>query len=340
MNEEKLKRKAPLVFHKNWEGTMDKIGDIAHNGDVTNENANKGSGANAVKYIFAAEEAFREIIFEKEFKPEWTQAHKEGYIYIHDAGDRLINQINCCLFDLGKVMRGGFWLNGVHYTEPKTASAAFSVGSDVVVAATQNQYGGFTVPEIDKIMGYYAEKAYNKFKAELYQYISDPEVLEEAAMARTREDIRQGYQGFETKLNSINNSLGQVPFVTITLGLGTGFWEREVAKCILETRLEGIGKEKTTAVFPKIVFLHRNEINGVVGSPNYDLKELGVKCSIKRMYPDWLSLDSGHLGEVYERSGEAVSPMGCRAYLSPFNHPETGKEIYLGRFNIGRMCAA
>ena len=237
------------MFHKNWEGTMEKIGDIAHNGDVTNENANKGSGANAVKYIFAAEEAFREIIFEKEFKPEWTQAHKEGYIYIHDAGDRLINQINCCLFDLGKVMRGGFWLNGVHYTEPKTASAAFSVGSDVVVAATQNQYGGFTVPEIDKIMGYYAEKAYNKFKAELYQYISDPEVLEEAAMARTREDIRQGYQGFETKLNSINNSLGQVPFVTITLGLGTGFWEREVAKCILETRLEGIGKEKTTAVF-------------------------------------------------------------------------------------------
>jgi len=330
-------RKAPLVHHSNWEKTIEKLMVISANGDETNENANKGSGCNSVKYIFAAEEAFKDIMLEKVLKPEWKEAHLEGYIYIHDLGSRKINQINCCLFDMANVLNGGFWLNGVHYTEPKTVQSAFSVGSDLIIAATQNQYGGFTVPEIDKIMGVYAERSYNKFKNDLYTYIKDPDLLEEAALARTREDIRQGYQCLETKLNSINNSLGQVPFVTISLGLGTGKWEREITKCVLETRLAGIGREKTTAIFPKISFLHRSEVNGVPGSPNYDLKQLGIKTSIKRMYPDWLSLDAGHLGEVYERSGEAVSGMGCRAYLSPFYHPETGKEIYNGRFNIGAV---
>lgn len=329
--------KPPLVSYRNWEDTIDKLISISEYGDETNENANKGSGCNSVKYIFAAEEAFKDIMLEKVLRPEWRDAHLRGDIYIHDIGSRKINQINCCLFRLGNVMEGGFWLNGVHYTEPKTVGAAFAVGSDIIIAATQNQYGGFTVPEIDKIMGKYAEKSYNKFKNSLYKYIKDPELLEEAAMERTREDIRQGYQCLETKLNSINNSLGQVPFVTVTLGLGTSVWEQEISKCILETRLAGIGKEKTTAIFPKISFLHRSEVNGVPGAPNYFLKELAVKTSIKRMYPDWLSLDEGHLGEVYERSGKAVSGMGCRAYLSPFYLPKTGEEIYEGRFNIGAV---
>ena len=320
-----------------WSPTIAKIDQITQTGDESNENANKGSGCNSVKYIFAAEEVFKDIMLKETLKPAWKEAHEAGWIYIHDLGSRKINQINCCLFDLKNVMVGGFWLNGVHYTEPKTVGSAFSVGSDIIIAATQNQYGGFTVPEIDKIMGYFAEKSYNKFKKQLTEYIKDPDLLEEATLARTREDIRQGYQCLETKLNSINNSLGQVPFVTITLGLGTSYWEREVSKCILETRLEGIGAEKTTAVFPKISFLHRAEINGNPDSPNYDLKQLGIRTSIKRMYPDWLSLDDGHLKEVFDRCGEAVSGMGCRAYLSPFIHPETGKEIYLGRFNIGAV---
>lgn len=102
----------------------------------------------------------------------------------------------------------------------------------------------------------------------------------------------------------------QIPFVTITLGLGTTKWERMVSKCILKTRIEGLGKGKITAVFPKISFLHRNEINGSIGSPNYDIKKLAIKCSAKRMYPDWLSLDSGYLKEVYDRSGKAISGMG------------------------------
>lgn len=198
----------------------------------------------------------------------------------------------------------------------------------------------FTVPEIDKIMGPYLEKTYNKYKKEFSMSIKDEELLENVALEMAKDQLRQAYQGFETKLNTITSALGQIPFVTITLGLGTTKWERMVSKCILKTRIEGLGKGKITAVFPKISFLHRNEINGSIGSPNYDIKKLAIKCSAKRMYPDWLSLDSGYLKEVYDRSGKAISGMGCRAYLSPYYDPETGEEIYEGRFNIGRMCAA
>lgn len=95
-----------------------------------------------------------------------------------------------------------------------------------------------------------------------------------------------------------------------------------------------MGENKTTAVFPKLVFLHREEINGSPESPNYDIKELALECSRTRLYPDWLSLDGGNFKEIYDRSGRAVSPMGCRAFLSPY-YDENGEEIYTGRSNIG-----
>lgn len=201
---------------------------------------------------------------------------------------------------------------------------------------------GFTIPEIDTVLAKYAEKSYQsnlKFILDKFGDITNEDImetLEQTAYDMTVRELEQGFQGFETKLNTISNSLGQIPFVTITFGLDTTQWGREISKAILNVRIKGIGENKSTAVFPKLSFLHRKEINGDPDSPNYDIKQLGIECSRKRLYPDWLSLDDGNLAEVYERSGQVVSGMGCRAYLSPF-WDEQGNEIYTGRSNIGAV---
>ncbi len=130
----------------------------------------------------------------------------------------------------------------------------------------------------------------------------------------------------------------QIPFVTISFGLNTSHWGRTVTSTILKTRKEGMGSNRITAVFPKLVFTHRDEVNGVKGSPNYDLYLESIECSKKRLYPDYLSLnnsENNNLATIYERSGKVVTGMGCRSYLSPFYHPETEEEVYTGRSNLG-----
>ena len=180
---------------------------------------------------------------------------------------------------------------------------------------------GFTVSYIDEGFEPYAEKTYNKAYKHFYEELIEDGIDEEIAKKsaeklankQTIREIQQGYQGFETKLNTVSNSLGQTPFVTITLGLMKGKWARIITKTVLETRMNGIGQKKTTAVFPKIVFLYRSEINGK-GSPNYDLYQLAIKCSSIRLYPDYLSGDAGYQKEIYEECGRMVSPMGkCTA---------------------------
>ena len=203
---------------------------------------------------------------------------------------------------------------------------------------------GFTIPEIDTVLAKYAELSYSsnllfckKYTQDFLQDTSEAmdEAVKEMALKMTVREIEQGVQGFETKLNTVSNSLGQIPFVTATFGLDTTEWGREISKAFLKVRKKGMGKKKTTAVFPKLVFLHRKEINGDKGSLNYDIKQAAIECSRTRLYPDYLSLDSGHLGEVFDRTGKAVSNMGCRAFLSPYLHE--GEEIYIGRSNIGAV---
>lgn len=304
------------------------------------ENANKDSALNATKQTLIAEGLMRELMLKFELAPQWAKAHEEGWIHIHDLAQRYSSQVNCCLFDIGNVLSGGFELNGSKYTEPKTIQAAWAVAGDVTLSASSNQLGGFTLPEIDTVLAPYAKKSYIRYVD--YYFLEngiDLESSKKMAMEQTLREIYQGYQGFETKLNTISNSLAQVPFVTITFGLDISFWARKISEIILETRKEGMGNDKQTAIFPKLVFIHRKDINGQADTPNYDLYQKAIDCSKTRLYPDYLSLDgeNNNLREVYERSGKVVSGMGCRAYLSPFYHPDTGEEIYTGRSNIGAV---
>lgn len=313
---------------------------VLHDGDK--ENANKDSDLNSTKQALIANNNMRGYMETFEMDKDWIEAHKQGWIHIHDLAERYLRQQNCCLFNMAGLLDGGFQLNGTVYAEPKHFDSAINVVGDVTLFASAQQYGGFTIPEIDTVLAKYAEKSYQsnlKFILDKFGDITNEDImetLEQAAYDMTVRELEQGFQGFETKLNTISNSLGQIPFVTITFGLDTTQWGREISKAILNVRIKGIGENKSTAVFPKLSFLHRKEINGSPESPNYDIKQLGIQCSRLRLYPDWLSLDSGNLAEVYERSNQVVSGMGCRAYLSPF-WDEQGNEIYTGRSNIGAV---
>ena len=304
---------------------------VTHHGD--RENANKDASLNSTKQALIAE-GFMKDLMREEMSKEWMEAHEEGAIHIHDLGNRFLDSHNCNLFDMGKVLQGGFELAGIQYKGPGGVQSAFAVAGDVVLSASAQQYGGFTISEVDKVFAPYAKKTYEKALGYYKKMTGDTGMAERLAHDTTVREMEQGYQGFETKLNTVSSALGQIPFVTISFGLGTGDWERMVTETVLRTRMEGLGKKGTTAVFPKLVFLHRKDIADGI---NRDLKALAIECSRKRLYPDFLSLDEGYLSDVYEECGKPVSPMGCRAYLSRYYHPTTGELIFEGRGNIGAV---
>ena len=159
------------------------------------------------------------------------QAMKDGYIYIHDRSSRL-DTFNCCLFRIGKVMKNGFEMGNVWYNEPNSLDTAFDVMGDIILSTAAQQYGGFTVPEVDKILAPYAEKSYWKYRKEYANIcgyiekdngtlITNTSSAEEWVMKKIQRDFEQGWQGIEYKLNTVGSSRGDYPFVTMTIGLAT-----------------------------------------------------------------------------------------------------------------------
>lgn len=298
------------------------------------ENANKDSTLISTKKILLADALGELLAKEFELPPIFRKAMEDGHVYKHDLRDEIMGSINCCLFDVGHLLENGFELNGVQYRTPTGITSAGHILSDIVLSASSQQFGGFTIPEIDSILAPYAEKTYQKEK-EHYRSLGRPD-YRELAEERTNKKLYQVIEAIEHRLNTINNALAQTPFVTFTFGMDTSRWGRQVSKAILENRLKGLGKQHITAIFPKLVFLHHQETNGLPHTQNYDIKQLAVKCSSKRNYPDWLSLDEGYVADMYREHGEIVSPMGCRAYLSPW-YNEHNEVVFTGRANCGAI---
>ncbi len=321
---------------------------IRYIGDKSN--ANTDSALVATKRSLIFNELNKELYRKFFMNRNELQACRDGYIYIHDQSARL-DTMNCCLFDVGNVLKGGFEMGNVWYNEPKTLDTAFDVMGDIILSTAAQQYGGFTVPEVDKILAPYAEKSYRKYKEEFRQF-ADPswegveERAEAYAMSKVRRDFDQGWQGIEYKLNTVGSSRGDYPFVTVTLGLGTEKFEKMSNVSLLRVHKEGQGKagNKKPVLFPKIVFLYDEEIHGP-GKCCEDVFEEGVDCSSKTMYPDWLSMSGkGYISSMYQRYKKVISPMGCRAFLSPWYerggmHPadENDVPVFVGRFNIGAV---
>ena len=197
-----------------------------------------------------------------------------------------------------------------------------------IVYSIRNNGLGFTIPEIDSVLAPYARKTYiSYYEKFLAMEVDAPERIAEEM---TYADIVQGLESIEHSLHMVNNT-----FITFTFGLDTTTFGKLIAKALLQVRRAGLGTTGVPAVFPKLVFLYTDKLHGE-GNENEDLFKDAIHTSAKCMYPDYLSLDEGYLGEVYHRTGKAISPMGCRAFLSEYVNPE-GESVFLGRANCGAI---
>ena len=309
------------------------------------ENANTDSALVSTKRSLIFNEFNRELYKKFFLTTEEIQAIRDGYLYIHDMSARR-DTMNCCLFNVKEVLEGGFEMGNIWYNEPKTLDVAFDVIGDIVLSAASQQYGGFTVPSADLILDKYAEKSYAKYMDKYMSLGLTREKAEEVAYRDVERDFEQGFQGWEYKFNTVASSRGDYPFITVTAGTGTGKFAKMATITMLDVRRKGQGKKdhKKPVLFPKIVFLYDENLHGP-GKPLEDVFEAGVECSAKTMYPDWLSLTGkGYVASMYKQYGKIVSPMGCRAFLSPWYerggmHPADDKDqpVFVGRFNIGAV---
>ena len=316
---------------------------IMYVGDKENANTDSALVSTKRSLIF---NQFNKELYQKFFMTvEEIQACRDGYIYVHDMSARR-DTMNCCLFDVANVLTGGFEMGNIWYNEPKTLDVAFDVIGDIVLSAASQQYGGFTVPEVDKILEPYAQKTWERSFRRYLNMGLGQERAEAEALADVEREFEQGFQGWEYKFNTVASSRGDYPFITVTAGLGTGRFARLATISLLDVRRKGQGKAecKKPVLFPKIVFLYDENLHGP-GKELEDVFEAGVKCSAKTMYPDWLSLTGkGYIASMYKQYGKVISPMGCRAFLSPWYerggmHPadDQDKPVFVGRFNIGAV---
>ncbi len=316
---------------------------IMYIGDKENSNADSALVSTKRSLIF--NELNKELYKKFFLNVEELQAINDGYIYIHDMSARR-DTMNCCLFDVASVLKGGFEMGNLWYNEPKSLNVAFDVIGDITMAAASQQYGGFTLPEVDKILAPYAQKTYEASYAKYIEMGISPEKADAQATKDVEKDFHDGFQGWEYKFNTVASSRGDYPFITVSAGLGQSKFEKMATIVMLDVRRGGQGKKscKKPVLFPKIVFLFDKDLHGK-GKPLEDVYNAGIECSKKAMYPDWLSLTGeGYVASMYKQYGKVVSPMGCRAFLSPWYErggmhkaDENDKPIFVGRFNIGAI---
>lgn len=323
------------TYAKSWEQLKEDADQIIFLGD--RENANFDSSLVSTKGSLVKGALTKELY--KQFYLSKTEKFltKRGDIYIHDLRDMIFGSVNCCLFDIGNVLKGGFKMSGIHYTEPKTVLSALQVIGDITLVATAQQFGGFTLPELDKVLLPYVIKSYDR-------YLIDYDNNTEKAKASTIRELEQGFQALELKLNTVPSSRGDFAFTTITFGqwnqeTGTNrYWLSMIGSTLLKVRQKGY--DGVPVVFPKLVYLYDKNL---IDTDPYaaDLFTEAIKCSSKCMYPDYLSLtgniEQNQVGMEYHLYNKIISPMGCRAYLSHWTDPKTNKVVTVGRCNIGAV---
>lgn len=331
------------TYAASWEKIKDSADDIIYLGD--RENANFDSSLASTKGSLIRGATTKELYKQFYLTKEENKYIERGDFYIHDLRDMILNNINCCLFDMGRVLKGGFKMSNVKYTEPKSVLTALQVIGDITLVATAQQFGGFTIPEIDKILVPYCLKTYRSAIEEIennFDCAMDEYMIRDYAWERMTRELEQGFQSLELKLNTVPCSRGDFAFTTLTFGA----WGNEedemtrrilelICKVILNTRMKGHkGKQ---VVFPKLVYLYDDDKVNSCREQGRVFDEC-IRCSSKCMYPDYLSLTgNGVVSKLYKETGVITSPMGCRAFLTPWKDPETGKYVAIGRCNIGAV---
>lgn len=263
--------------------------------DRSNANTTAALISTQRSLIFTAlsKEIYKKLFLSK----DELQAIRDGFIYIHDLGSRA-QTYNCCLFDMGAVLQGGFDWEHIGYNEPKDIRTAGNLISDITLNCAAQQYGGFTIPEVDSILAPYARKTYNKYMREYKEIVYDNfgsydyDTAHKYSIKRLTRDIEQVFQGFEHTFNTVASSRGDYPFVTMTGGCEEDEFGQLIWKTALQVRSKGQGKpgHRRPAIFPKLVFLYTEKLHGQ-DKPMHYLFEEAIKTSAVAMYPDYLSLD-------------------------------------------------
>ena len=307
------------------------------NQELAEENSNKNTMIAATQRDYIAGEVSRDLTRRILLPEHISKAHDEGTIHFHDA-DYFVQPIfNCCLINIGDMLENGTVMNGKLIESPKTFQVACTITTQIIACVASNQYGGQSVDL--RHLGKYLRKSKEKFRAHIsYECAGkvDEETVERLVMDQLRCELKNGVQTLQYQINTLMTTNGQSPFVTLFLNLQEDdpYVEENamIIQEVLRQRLEGIKNEKgvfITPAFPKLVYV-LDEHNCLKGGRYDYLTELAVKCSAKRMYPDYISAKK--MRENYQ--GNVFSPMGCRSFLAPWKDGD-GNYKFEGRFNQG-----
>ena len=307
------------------------------NKDVMEENSNKNATVASTQRDLIAGEVSKDLTKRILLPEKISKAHEEGVLHFHDSDYFLQPIFNCCLINIGDMLDNGTVMNGKLIESPKSFQVACTVMTQIISSVASSQYGGQSVDI--RHLGKYLRKSYNKYKTRFMQQFGDrlpADVLEDMVKERVEDELRSGVQTIQYQINTLMTTNGQSPFVTLFLYLDENdeYIEEnaQIIEEILRQRIEGTKNEKgvyVTPAFPKLVYV-LDECNCLKGGKYDYITEMAIRCSAKRMYPDYISAKM--MRQNYE--GNVFSPMGCRSFLTPWKD-ENGNYKFEGRFNQG-----
>ena len=307
------------------------------NKEVMEENSNKNAVVASTQRDLIAGEVSKDLTKRILLPEKISEAHENGILHFHDADYFLQPIFNCCLINVADMLDNGTVMNGKLIESPKSFQVACTVLTQIIAAVASSQYGGQSVDI--RHLGKYLKRSEDKFRSKLtekYKGKITKKEIEELVHDRLKEELSSGVQTIQYQINTLMTTNGQSPFVTIFMYLDKDDpyieYTAMIIEEILNQRYKGIKNEKgvyITPAFPKLIYVldENNCLNG--GKYDY-LTHLAVKCSSKRLYPDYISAPK--MRENYE--GNVFSPMGCRSFLSPWKDKD-GNYKFEGRFNQG-----
>lgn len=307
------------------------------NKDVMEENSNKNARTASTQRDLIAGEVSKDLT-RRILLPEYiSKAHDEGAIHFHDADYFLQPIFNCCLVNIKDMLDNGTVINGKLIESPKSFQTACTVTTQIIASVASSQYGGQSVNVAH--LGKYLRRSADKYRSQIEEQFGDSvteDVKQKFVDMRVKEALKAGVQTIQYQINTLMTTNGQSPFVTLFMYLDeSDEYIKENAMIIeeiLKQRYQGIKNEVgvyVTPAFPKLVYV-LDENNCLKGGKYDYLTKLAVKCSSKRMYPDYISAKK--MRENYE--GNVFAPMGCRSFLSAWKD-ENGEYKFEGRFNQG-----
>lgn len=296
--------------------------------ELIRENANKNASVVSTHRDLLAGILSKHITINSLLPEHIAHWHESGYGHVHDTDYWLSTLSNCSLINYPDMLSNGFVMGGVHIETPKSIGVAATVLTQIIQSVANSQYGGQTVAHIDRYLAPYVLASFNKLLEKKKQYnLPNLFILDEL-----RNEVSQAMQTFIYQCSTMASGNGQTAFITISLGLDTTTFGRMITEEYLKCHIAGLGKLKETPVFPKVIFMLQDGVNLKPSDPNYHLKKLAIECSVKRIYPDYISVPL--VKEVTGTKSDATTPMGCRSFLAQYKDKH-GKEKISGRMNLG-----